>query len=102
VPRIKRSQGSASAPTSWIGLLFAIVGVLEVVYVAVDSTSSAAARSIGDQQAPEKLRVTFDSVWPIVPGVVRVSGFRISSTGPRELSSRKGGRVWGASSRWSC
>ncbi len=45
---------------------------------------------------PQKLSITFDSVWPIVPGVVRVRNFRIVNQGRGDQLEGKVDLVWGA------
>ncbi len=78
-------------------VLLAVLGVLEVVYVGAGLSlvkSGQVERWINKN--PEKLRITFDSVWPIVPGVVRVRGFRIVNQGRGDQLEGKVDRVWGA------
>jgi hypothetical protein len=78
-------------------VLLAVLGVLEVVYVGAGLflvKSGQVERWINKN--PGKLRITFDSVWPIVPGVVRVRGFRIVNQGRGDQLEGKVDRVWGA------
>ena len=77
--------------------LLAVLGVLEVVWVAGGLAlvkSGQVERWINKR--PEKTRITFDSVWPIVPGVVRVRGFRIVNQGRNDQLEGKVDVVWGA------
>lgn len=77
--------------------LLAVLGVLEVVWVAgglVLVKSGQVDRWINKH--PEKTRITFDSVWPIVPGVVRVRSFRIVNQGRGDQLEGKVDVVWGA------
>lgn len=78
-------------------VLLAVLGVLEVVYLGAGLylvKSGQVERWINKN--PEKLRITFDSVWPVVPGVVRVRGFRIVNQGRGDQLEGKVDRVWGA------
>ncbi len=78
-------------------VLLGILGLLEVVYVAGGLflvKSGQVGRWINTH--PEKLRITFDSVWPIVPGLVRVRGFRIVNQGRGDQLEGTVDRVWGA------
>jgi len=74
-----------------------VLGVLEVVWVAGGLAlvkSGQVERWINKR--PEKTRITFDSVWPIVPGVVRVRSFRIVNQGRNDQLEGKVDVVWGA------
>jgi len=78
-------------------VLLAVLGVLEVVYVVgglVLVKSGQVGRWINKN--PQKLNITFDSVWPIVPGVVRVRNFRIVNQGRGDQLEGKVDLVWGA------
>ena len=86
-PRLRRA----------LTVLLAVLGVLEVVYVAAGLylvRSGQVGRWINKN--PQKLRITFDSVWPIVPGVVRVRNFRIVNQGRGDQLEGKVDLVWGA------
>jgi hypothetical protein len=86
-PRLRRA----------IAVLLAVLGVLEVVYVVAGIylvKSGQVGRWINKN--PQKLNITFDSVWPIVPGVVRVRGFRIVNQGRGDQLEGMVDRVWGA------
>lgn len=77
--------------------VLAVLGVLQVVWVAgglILVRSGQVDRWINKH--PEKTRITFDSVWPIVPGVVRVRGFRIVNQGRGDQLEGKVDVVWGA------
>lgn len=78
-------------------VLLWIVGIVEALYVGGGLflvKSGQVERWINTH--PEKLRVSFDSVWPIVPGVVRVRGFRIVNQGRGDQLEGRVDRVWGA------
>ncbi len=78
-------------------VLLAVLGVLEVVYVGAGLylvKSGQVGRWINKN--PQKLNITFDSVWPIVPGVVRVRNFRIVNQGRGDQLEGKVDLVWGA------
>jgi len=78
-------------------VLLAVLGVLEVAYVVgglVLVKSGQVGRWINKN--PQKLNITFDSVWPIVPGVVRVRNFRIVNQGRGDQLEGKVDLVWGA------
>ena len=86
-PRLRRA----------LAAILAVLGALEAVYVLgglVLVKSGQVGRWIN--RNPQKLNVTFDSVWPIVPGVVRVRGFRIVNQGRGDQLEGKVDRVWGA------
>ncbi len=75
--------------------LLVLVVVLEVVYVGAGLVlvrSGQVARWINTD--PGKLRITFDSVLPIVPGVVRVRGFRILVQDRANQIDGTVGEVW--------
>ncbi len=75
----------------------AVLGVLEIGWVAgglLLVRSGQVDRWINKR--PEKTRITFDSVWPIVPGVVRVRNFRIVNQGRGDQLEGKVDVVWGA------
>lgn len=80
-----------------IAVLLAVLGALEVIYV-VAGVALVRSGQVGRwiNRNPEKLRITFDSVWPIVPGVVRVRGFRIVNQGRGDQLEGTVDRVWGA------
>ena len=62
--------------------LLAVLGALEIAYVAAGLylvRSGQVERWVNKH--PEKLRVTFDSAWSVVPGVVHFRGFRILQQG---------------------
>lgn len=65
-------------PGRGLALLLGLVAFLEAVYVGgglILVRSGQVDRWINTQ--PDKLKITFDSVLPIVPGLVRVRGFRL-------------------------
>lgn len=73
------------------------LAALEVVWVSVGLAlvkSGQVERWVN--RKPEKTRITFDSVWPIVPGVVRVTNFRIVNQGRGDQLEGKVDVVWGA------
>lgn len=77
--------------------LLSLLCVLEVVYVVAGLflvKSGQVGRWINKH--PEKLRITFDSVWPIVPGMVRIRGFRMVNQGRGDQLEGTVDRVWGA------
>lgn len=94
-------EPSARPARSWSrllvrGLLILLVAV-EAVYVVGGYAlvrSGQVERWINTE--PDKLRITFESVWPIVPGVVRVTGFRIVNLGRPDQLEGTVDRVWGA------
>ncbi len=78
-------------------VLLAILGTVETIYVVgglVLVKSGQVGRWINKN--PKKLSITFDSVWPIVPGVVRVRNFRIVNQGRGDQLEGKVDLVWGA------
>jgi hypothetical protein len=80
-----------------LAIALVALAALEAVYVGVGLylvRSGQVERWINKN--PRKLRITFDSVWPIVPGVVRVRGFRIVNQGRGDQLEGKVDRVWGA------
>lgn len=80
-----------------LAVLLAVLGVLEFVYVVAGLVlvrSGQVGRWINKN--PQKLSITFDSVWPIVPGVVRVRNFRIVNQGRGDQLEGKVDTVWGA------
>lgn len=80
-----------------LAALLALVGALEIVYV-VGGLALVRSGQVGRwiNTDPAKLRITFDSVWPIVPGVVRVRGFRIVNQGRPDQLEGTVEEVWGA------
>lgn len=77
--------------------LLAVLGVVEAIWVGGGLflvKGGQVERWINKN--PEKLRITFDSVWPIVPGLVRVRGFRIVNQGRSDQLEGKVDLVWGA------
>jgi hypothetical protein len=77
--------------------LLVVLGVVEAVWVAgglILVKSGQVGRWINKK--PEKTLITFDSVWPIVPGVVRVRNFRIVNQGRSDQLEGKVDVVWGA------
>ncbi len=86
-PRLRRA----------LAIALVALAALEVIYVAAGLylvRSGQVERWINKN--PQKLRITFDSVWPVVPGVVRVRGFRIVNQGRGDQLEGKVDRVWGA------
>jgi hypothetical protein len=76
--------------------LLAAVGALEVAYVAAGLylvRSGQVERWINKH--PEKLRVTFDSAWTVIPGVVHFRGFRIVQQGRGSQLEGVVDRGWG-------
>lgn len=81
----------AAAVLAWV------LGGLEVVYV-VGGLALVKSGQVGRwiNRKPDKTHITFDSVWPIVPGVVRVRNFRIVNQGRSDQLEGKVDLVWGA------
>ena len=79
------------------GVLAWILGGLELVWV-VGGLALVKSGQVDRwiNKKPEKTRITFDSVWPIVPGVVRVRSFRIVNQGRSDQLEGKVDLVWGA------
>lgn len=76
--------------------LFAAVGALEVAYVAAGLylvRSGQVERWINKH--PEKLRVSFESAWTVIPGVVHFRGFRIVQQGRGSQLEGVVDRGWG-------
>lgn len=78
-------------------VVLGVLGLLEVVYVGgglVLLKSGQVERWINAH--PEKTKISFDSVWPVFPGVVRISNFRIVNQGRGDQLEGTVDRVWGA------
>lgn len=79
-----------------LGALLAVLTVLEIAYVAAGLylvRSGQVERWINKH--PEKLRVTFDSAWSVIPGVVHFRGFRIVQQGRGSQLEGVVDRGWG-------